>query len=595
MYPMRRFLDQRPGHLLELPVSKEQILEHVLILGLCMGRNKRSMMMNKYTIGLDFGTLNGRAILVDVKTGKEIAGASYTYPDGVIEDALPHSKIKLPPDYALQNPADYLEVLKKTIPKLLKKSGVSPENIIGIGIDFTSCTILPIDKQGIPLCMKEKWKNNPHAWVKLWKHHAAEPYANQLRDIALKRKEKFILRYGGKISSEWMFPKIWQILEESPEIYASADRFIEAGDWIILQLTGEEKRSSCNAGYKAIWDKKEGYPSPDFFAALHPQLKNVVEEKLSADIYSTGLKAGGVTSEMAKKTGLKEGTPVAIGIIDAHSAVPAATVTKPGKMVLIMGTSTCHMLLSKEQKLIPGIPGVVEDGILPGYFGYEAGQAAVGDIFDWFTSNGIPSDYEKEAQKLGISIYRLLEDKASKLKPGESGLLALDWWNGNRSILNNANLSGLILGLTLRTKPEEIYRALIEATAFGTRMIVDSFVNSGLPIEELYACGGMPHKDRMLMQIYADVTGREIKIASSRQASALGAAMFGSLAAGSQLGGYDSIEEAASHMASCEKKTYLPISENVEIYHRLFSKYKQLHDYFGKENSQMMENLKASN
>ena len=552
------------------------------------------MKVNKYTIGLDFGTLNGRAILVDIKTGEEIATASYTYPDGVIEDVLPNTKITLPPNWALQNPVDYLGVLKYTIPEVLKKSGVSSENIIGIGVDFTSCTILPIDKQGIPLCMKEEWKHNPHAWVKLWKHHASEPYANQLKDIALKRKEKFILRYGGKISSEWMIPKIWQILEEAPEIYEASDRFIEAGDWIILQLTGKERRSACNAGYKAIWDRKEGYPSPEFFAALHPRLKNVVKEKLSTDIFSTGLKAGGLTFEMAKQTGLKEGTPVAIGIIDAHSAVPAATVTKPGKMVLIMGTSTCHMLLSKEQKLIPGIPGVVEDGILHGYFGYEAGQAAVGDIFDWFVSNYVPTSYKKEAQKLDISVYRLLENKASKLKPGESGLLALDWWNGNRSILNNANLSGLILGLTLRTKPEEIYRTLLEATAFGTRMIIDSFVNDGLPIEELYACGGMPHKDKLLMQIYADITGREIKVASSHQASALGAAMFGSLAAGSKLGGYDSIEEAVAHMASCEDKTYLPIPKNVETYNRLFAEYKQLHDYFGRGNNQVMDRLKRN-
>jgi len=550
--------------------------------------------MKKYSIGLDFGTLDGRAILVDVKTGEEIAIASHQYSDGVIEETLPGSKEKLPLNYALQNPKDYLDVLKYAIPKILKKSGISPDNIIGIGVDFTSCTILPIDKQGTPLCMKDKWKNDPHSWVKLWKHHAAEPYANQLKDVALQRKEGFILRYGGKISSEWMLPKIWQILEESPEIYESTDRFMEAGDWIILQLTGRERRSACNAGYKAIWGKKEGYPSPDFFAALHPRLKNVVEEKLSKDIYPTGLKAGGLTSEMAELTGLREGTPVAIGIIDAHSAVPAATVTGAGKMVLIMGTSTCHMFLSREQKLIPGIPGVVEDGILPGYFGYEAGQAAVGDMFDWFVSHYVPTSYEKEAQKKGVNIYRLLEEKAGKLKPGENGLLVLDWWNGNRSILNNANLSGLILGLTLRTKPEEIYRALLESTAFGTRIIIDSFVDNDLPVEELYACGGMPHKDKLMMQIYADITGRQIKVATSRQASALGAAMFGSLAAGSKLGGYDSIEEAVLHMATCEEKTYIPIQENVEVYHRLFAEYKKLHDYFGRENNQIMNHLKGN-
>jgi len=548
--------------------------------------------MSKYTIGLDFGTLDGRAVLVDVRTGEELATSVYSYPSGVIDKVLPDSKIKLGPDWVLQNPADYLTTLSHIIPEVLKKSNVSPKDIIGIGVDFTSCTILPINKQGTPLCMKDKWKSNPHSWVKLWKHHAAEPYANRLKDIALKRQEKFIHRYGDKISSEWMLPKIWQVLEEAPEIYEATDRFIEAGDWLILQLTGKERRSSCNAGYKAIWDKKEGYPSPEFFAALHPRLKNVVEEKLSTDIYPTGSKAGGLTLQMAQLTGLKENTPVAVEIIDAHSAVPATTVTRPGKMVLIMGTSTCHMLLSKEQKLIPGIPGVVEDGILPGYFGYEAGQAAVGDIFDWFVTNCVPASYEREAQKLGINIYRLLEDKASKLKPRESGLIALDWWNGNRSILNNADLSGILIGFTLNTRPEEIYRALIEATAFGTRIIIETFVNNGLPIEELYACGGMPHKDKMLMQIYADVTGREIKVSSSRQASALGAAMFGAVAAGSEAGGHDSIEDAVTHMASLEKKTYLPIPENVKAYNQLFAEYKKIHDYFGRGENQVMERLK---
>ena len=548
--------------------------------------------MSKYTIGLDFGTLDGRAVLVDVRTGEELATSVYSYPNGVIDKVLPDNKTKLGPDWVLQNPADYLTTLSHIIPEVLKKSNVSPKDIIGIGVDFTSCTILPIDKQGTPFCMKDKWKSNPHSWVKLWKHHAAEPYANRLKDIALKRQEKFIHRYGDKISSEWMLPKIWQVLEEAPEIYEATDRFIEAGDWLILQLTGKERRSSCNAGYKAIWDKKEGYPSPEFFAALHPRLKNVVEEKLSTDIYPTGSKAGELTLQMAQLTGLKENTPVAVEIIDAHSAVPATTVTRPGKMVLIMGTSTCHMLLSKEQKLIPGIPGVVEDGILPGYFGYEAGQAAVGDIFDWFVTNCVPASYEREAQKLGINIYRLLEDKASKLKPRESGLIALDWWNGNRSILNNADLSGILIGFTLNTRPEEIYRALIEATAFGTRIIIETFVNNGLPIEELYACGGMPHKDKMLMQIYADVTGREIKVSSSRQASALGAAMFGAVAAGSEAGGHDSIEDAVTHMASLEKKTYLPIPENVKAYNQLFAEYKKIHDYFGRGENQVMERLK---
>ncbi len=550
--------------------------------------------MSKYALGLDFGTLNGRALLVDVHTGEEVGTSVYAYSCGVIDKSLPGSDIELGLDWALQNPADYIEVLEHAVPDVLQLSGVSPEDVIGIGVDFTSSTILPIDEEGVPLCMYDQWKGHPHSWVKLWKHHAAEPHANRLRDIASMRKEKFISRYGGKVSSEWMLPKIWQVLEEAPEIYKAAHRFIEAGDWIVLQMTGKERRSSCNAGYKAIWDKREGYPSPDFFAALSPDLKDVVRKKLSTDIYPAGSRAGGLTSYMAQKTGLKTGTPVAVGIIDAHAAVPGSTVTGPGKMVLIMGTSTCHMLLDSSQKFIKGIPGVVEDGILPGYFGYEAGQAAVGDSFDWFVSNFTPGFYEKEALEKGITIYDLLEEKACRLKPGENGLLALDWWNGNRSILNNANLSGMILGLNLNTKPEEVFRAMIEATAFGTRMIIDTFVENGVEIEELYACGGMPHKDRMLMQIYADVTGRQIRVAASRQASALGAAMFGALAAGSDGGGYDSIEDAVARMASIEEKRYEPIPENVSIYNRLFDEFRKLHDYFGRGENPVMEFLKAA-
>lgn len=549
--------------------------------------------MSKYALGLDFGTLNGRVLLVDVDTGEEVGTSVYAYSCGVIDKYLPDSEIELGLDWALQNPADYIDVLEHAVPDVLQISGVSPEDVIGIGVDFTSSTILPIDADGVPLCMCDQWKEDPHSWVKLWKHHAAEPYANRLRDIAYMRKEKFIFRYGGKVSSEWMLPKIWQVLEESPDIYKAAHHFIEAGDWIVLQMTGNERRSSCNAGYKAIWDKREGYPSQSFFAALSPDLKNVVEEKLSTDIYPAGSRAGGLTSYMAQKTGLKPGTPVAVGIIDAHAAVPGSTVTGPGKMVLIMGTSTCHMLLDSSQKFIRGIPGVVEDGILPGYFGYEAGQAAVGDSFDWFVSNFAPGCYEREAQEKGITIYDLLEQKASRLKPGENGLLALDWWNGNRSILNNADLSGMILGFNLNTKPEEIFRAMVEATAFGTRMIIDTFVENGVEIEEIYACGGMPHKDRMLMQIYSDVTGREIRVAASRQASALGAAMFGALAAGSAGGGYDSIEDAVARMASIEDNRYEPVPENVIVYNRLFDEFRKLHDYFGRGENPIMEFLKA--
>ncbi|HZK27447.1 MAG TPA: ribulokinase [Thermoclostridium sp.] len=549
-------------------------------------------MQKKYAIGVDFGTLSGRAVLVELDTGNEIATAVKEYPHGVMDEHLPGGNVKLEHDWALQHPQDYLDVFSQTIPAVLKESGVSPEDVIGVGVDFTACTILPIDKSGQPLCFDKKLESNPHAYVKLWKHHAAQDEANKLNEIAEKRGEEFLKLYGGKISSEWMIPKIWQVLDEAPEIYEHADRFLEATDWVVLQLTGQEMRNSCTAGYKAIWHKKMGYPSKDFFKALDPRLENVVEEKLSTDIYPIGSKAGEITEEAAKLTGLKPGTAVAVGNVDAHVAVPAVGITDAGKMLMIIGTSTCHMLLGNEEKMVPGMCGVVEDGIIPGYMGYEAGQSCVGDHFQWFIENCVPAEYTNEAKECGVSIHKVLREKASKLKPGQSGLVALDWWNGNRSVLVDVDLTGMIVGCTLLTKAEEIYRALIEATAYGTRMIIDTFEENGVPIEELYAAGGIAQKDEMMMQIYADVTNREIRISESTQTPALGSAMFGAVAAGAERGGYDSIVDAAKVMAKVRENTYKPIPENVELYEKLYQEYKILHDYFGRGENDVMKRLK---
>lgn len=549
-------------------------------------------MSKKYTIGVDFGTQSGRAVLVEVDTGAEIATAIKEYPHGVMDEYLPDGKTKLEPDWALEHPQDFLDVLHETIPAVLEKAGVSAEDVIGMGIDFTSCTMLPVDMEGTPLCFYPEYQSNPHAYVKLWKHHAAQDEANKLNQIAEERGEDFLHRYGGKISSEWLFPKIWQILDEAPDIYEKADRFMEVADWIVLQLTGEEKRNSCTAGYKAIWHKQKGYPSKDFFKALDPRLENVVEEKLSTDIYPIGSKAGEITPEAARLTGLKPGTAVAVGNVDAHVAVPAVGITEEGKMLMIMGTSTCHMILGKEEKMVPGICGVVEDGIIPGYLGYEAGQSCVGDHFEWFVENCVPAEYRKEAEERGMNIHDLLTEKAQKLKVGESGLIALDWWNGNRSVLVDVDLTGLILGCTLLTKPEEIYRALIEATAYGTRMIIQTFEDSGVPIKELYAAGGIAEKNEMLMQIYADVTNREIRISASSQTPALGSAMFGAVAAGKERGGYDTIVDAAKTMARLKDKVYKPIPENVEVYDKLYREYEILHDYFGRGTNNVMKRLK---
>ena len=548
--------------------------------------------MPKYSIGIDFGTESARAVLVRVEDGKEVATSVYNYKDGVIDEFLPGTNIKLEPDWALQNPADYIEALKRTIPELLEKSGVRAEEVIGIGIDFTSCTMLPIDKEGTPLCMLDEYRENPHSWVKLWKHHAAQPEADRINEVARKRKEKFLARYGGKYSSEWFFSKALQILNEAPEIYRAADRLIEAADWIVLQLTGQERRSSCTAGYKALWDPETGFPSKDFFKALDPRFENVVDEKMSREIHFLGERAGELTARMASLTGLKEGTPVAVANVDAHVSVPATTVTEPGKMVMIMGTSICHMMVDKKLHLIPGMCGVVKEGILPGYYGYEAGQSAVGDIFAWFVKNCVPKEYFEEANERGVNVHRILEEKASRLRVGESGLLALDWWNGNRSVLVDADLSGLLLGATLETKPEEIYRALIEATAFGTYKIINTFEENGVKIDELYACGGLPERNKLLMQIYADVTGRKIKIAASSQTPALGSAMFGAVAAGKENGGYENIIEAARKMAHLREERFVPDEKNHLLYEKIYVEYERLHDYFGRGENNVMKTLK---
>jgi len=549
--------------------------------------------MSKYSIGVDFGTESGRAVLVDVTNGREVATAVYPYSHGVIDEKLPDTNIRLEPDWALQDPQDYVRVFQNTIPAVLKESGVNPEDVIGIGIDFTACTMLPAKADGTPLSDLPEYRSHPHAWVKLWKHHAAQPEADKINETARAMNEGWLDRYGGKISSEWFFSKTLQIVNEAPEIYDAADRLIEAADWVVWQLTGTETRNSCTAGYKAIWSKRDGFPSKDYFAALHPELATVIDDKLSTDIYSLGGRAGGLTEQAAQWTGLKSDTAVAIANVDAHVAVPASTVVEPGRMVMIIGTSTCHMVLGTEERIVPGMCGYVEEGIISGFFGYEAGQSCVGDHFAWFVENCVPAAYEQEARQRGLDIHQLLEEKAAQLNPGESGLLALDWWNGNRSVLVDADLTGLLIGATLATKPEEIYRALIEATAYGSRIIIEGFQNNGVPIHELVACGGLPEKNKLLMQIYADVTGLPIKVSASNQTSALGSAMFGAVAAGKGLGGYDSINEAAKVMAHLKDEMYVPNPKNQEVYEKLYAEYVVLHDYFGRGANDVMKRLKA--
>ncbi|WP_054026456.1 ribulokinase [Bacillus sp. FJAT-28004] len=550
-------------------------------------------MSKKYAIGVDYGTQSGRAVLVDLSNGAEVAEHVTPYTHHVIDEKLPVSGIKLEHDWALQHPLDYIEVLELSVPAVMKESGINAADVIGLGIDFTACTMLPIDEEGKPLCVQDAYKDNPHSWVKLWKHHAAQDEANLINEMAVQRGEKWVPRYGGKISSEWMMAKAWQILNEAPEIYETTDKFVEATDWVIGQLTGNIVRNSCTAGYKGMWHKQDGYPSKDFFKALDSRLENLTETKLRGEVVPLGSKAGELLPAMAARIGLAPGTAIAVGNVDAHAAVPGVGVVTPGKLVMAMGTSICHMLLGTEEKEVEGMCGVVEDGIIPGYFGYEAGQSAVGDIFEWFVEESVPAYVHQEAEQAGENVHVYLTRKASELNVGESGVLALDWWNGNRSVLVDTDLTGTIVGLTLLTKPWEIYRALLEATAFGTRKIVDAFHSNGVEVNELYACGGLPQKNALLMQIYADVTNREIKVAASKQTPALGAAMFGAVAAGAAKGGFDSIVDAAQKMARVREETFKPIPANVAVYEKLYAEYNLLHDYYGRGANDVMKRLKA--
>ncbi|MDK1031307.1 MAG: ribulokinase [Planctomycetia bacterium] len=551
------------------------------------------MAKGKFTIGVDFGTESARALLVRVADGKELASKAWQYSNGVITERLPGTSVRIEHDWALQDPQDYVRALEKTVPAVLHAAKVKAEDVIGIAIDFTACTMLPTTADGTPLCTLKQWRKNPHSWVKLWKHHAAQPEADKVNETARRRDENWLTRYGGRISSEWFFPKALQILDEAPEIYEAADRLIEGADWVIWQLSGVETRNLCTAGYKAVWSKSEGFPQNDFFWDLDPRFEKVIDEKMSRDIQPLGGRAGGLTAEMAKQLKLKEGIAVAVANVDAHVAVPACTVTGTGKMVMIMGTSNCHMVCGTEEKHVPGQCGVVEDGILPGLFGFEAGQCAVGDIFAWFVNNCVPSSYHTEARRAGLDIHALLARKAARYKPGETGLLALDWWNGNRSVLVDADLSGVMLGMTLGTRPEEMYRAILEATAFGTYKIIRTFEEHGVAVDEIYCCGGLPGKNPLLMQIYSDVVGREFKIARSAETCALGSAMQAAVAAGEEAGGYATIADAAAKMAGIKRKVYRPNPKNHATYDKLFVEYEQLHDYFGRGANDVMKRLKA--
>lgn len=530
----------------------------------------------RYVVGIDFGTLSGRAVVVGADDGEELGSAVHEYSHGVIESSLPGSEVRLGPNWALQSPADWVDVLRQAVPKALALSGVDPADVIGIGTDFTACTVLPTLADGTPLCELGDLADRPHAWPKLWKHHAAQPQADLINKVAADRGEPWLNRYGGKISSEWEFAKGLQLLQEDPELYARTDRWIEAADWIIWQLTGTESRNVCTAGYKGI-RTEDGYPSQEYLAALDPAFTDFTD-KLANNLIALGAPAGRLTEQAAEWTGLPAGIAVAAGNVDAHVTAAAADATRPGQLVAIMGTSTCHVMSSDRLAEVPGMCGVVDGGIIDGLWGYEAGQSAVGDIFGWFVDNCVPPAYVAEAERQGLSVHAYLTGLAAQQKVGAHGLIALDWHNGNRSVLVDHDLSAVLVGQTLATRPEDGYRALIEATAFGTRRIVEAFEQQGVAVEEFIVAGGLL-KNELLMQIYSDVLRRPISVVASGQGPALGSAIHAAVAAGT----YPDVPAAAAAMGRRTESAYLPDAARADRYDLLYAEYRELHDWFAGE------------
>ena len=551
-------------------------------------------MVAKYAIGVDFGTESGRAIVVDVRDGTQLASAVYTYVNGVIDERLPYPDdgVVLPPDWALQDPDDYLRVLQVAVPAAIAQAGVRPTDVIGIGIDFTSCTMLPALADGTALAQTKAFRSDPHAWVKLWKHHAAQPEADRINAVARATGQAWLDRYGGKISSEWFFSKALQILDEAPAIYAAADRLIEAADWVVWRMTGVETRNACTAGYKAMWSKRDGFPDPSYFGAP-----------------GSGLRIRRATTRCAPMS-----TPPVRGPADyprrpppgpgcrqerlwrwptsmPTSPFPPRPSPSPARMVMIMGTSTCHMVLGPDERIVPGMCGCVEDGIIPGFFGYEAGQSCVGDHFAWFVEQGLPAAYlDGGPGDAAVDIHALLQEQAARLRVGESGLLALDWWNGNRSVLVDADLNGLLVGMTLATTPEEIYRALIEATAYGTRVIIETFEANGVPIHDVVACGGLADKSPLIMQIYADVTGLPVQRQRVGPDAGPGRRPCSgrSRRRGRRRSRHDRGRRRVRWPASrtrCTART----PRTTTTYDLLYREYLRLHDYFGRGENDVMK------
>lgn len=519
--------------------------------------------MSRFTIGLDYGTSSVRALLVDVEDGLEVATSIFNYPsgnEGVLEDPSD-------PNLARQNPADYIEGAYATIQGVLK--GVDPQDVIGVGVDTTGSSPIPVDASNTPLAMLSEFKGNLAAYCWLWKDHTS--FAEAAEITAKAQGQPYLAKCGGAYSSEWFWSKILHCARTAPEVFDAAYSWVEFADWVPAFLTGKKrpedvKRSVCAAGHKAMYGAAwGGLPSKEFLATLDPRLVGL-RARLYTSAACSDVAAGALAADVSEKCGLPAGIPVAVGAFDAHFGAVGSGI-KSGTLVKIMGTSTCDCMVHSEREEladVPGLCGIVPGSILPGYYGLEAGQSAVGDIFNWFVRFSCRSHEE-------------LTEAAMEIAPGSSGLLALDWNNGNRTVLVDPLLTGLIVGQTLHTTPAEVYRALIEATAFGALKIVDRLEEYGVPVREVVACGGIAEKSPLVMQIYADVFNRTVKVSRSSQTCALGSAIFAAVVAGA----YPNVEAASDAMTGTKPEVYSPEPGAVAVYSRLYRLYGQLHDAFG--------------
>ena len=489
---------------------------------------------------------------------------------------------QLPHGYALQHPKDYTDALDYLIPKLVKDNGVAPEQVAGIAIDSTASTIFPINSEKIPLCFDEKFKDDPHAYVKLWKHMGADKYAPRIEAIAADFGDMLKIT-GGILSGEFTYPKLYETYVESPEVYAAADKFIHAGDYLATLLSGRYVRSIAYATIKDHYDNASGagFPPAEFFSRIDEGFVGVLD-KLGREVDEVGRSAGFITPEWAERLGLTTKTQIAVPIIDAHGAIGAAGI-EDGRVVAALGTSAVVTALSSEKHYVPGIHSHGYGATAPGLMTFEAGIRAMGDLYAWFTKNCLPSDYEERAKEAGMSVHAYLRSLAEKKTVGESGLIALDWWNGNRSVVPNDKLSGMIVGLTIGTRPEDIYRALIESSVFELRRVYENYADNGIKMNSFVATGGIANKDPMLMQILADVLNIEVGCLGSSEATALGTAVWGAVAAGC----YPTLEEASAKMKLPIAKTYYPDPARVTAYEKLYSRYVELYDYFARENNVM--------